>query len=479
MAEENIKLFISYSWSSKNHEEWVLDLATALMESGVNVVLDKWDLKEGHDAHKFMEKMVADKSISKVVLVCDKTYVEKADERSGGVGTETQIITPEIYKKEDQDKFVAIIAERDENNQPYVPIYYKTRIFIDLSDSDLYAKNFEQLLRWIYDKPLHIKPSIGKKPAFLTETPGPSLETTALFNRTLDSIRSDKSNWVGAVTEYLGRFAQNLENFRIKMEADETDEKIVENIDHFLPYRNEAIEVFLVLAQYKNNAEAYKLLHRFFEHLLPYLERPPHITHYTDWDFDNFKFLIHELFLYCIASWLKYERFEAVGYFLRNHYFTDDANRHGSGMVSFSEFRSYIYSFESRNKRLRRLSARADLLESRSKSSGISFQQIMQADFTLYLRGCLDNMRNEGESLRWWPETLLYIRRGTSFEIYARAQSKEYFTLIAPMFGITKKEDLSELVNAFQQNKITIPRWQFESFNPLELMRYKAMATKD
>ncbi len=49
------KLFMSYSWSSSTHEQWVIDLATELRESGVDVILDKWDLKEGHDAISFME----------------------------------------------------------------------------------------------------------------------------------------------------------------------------------------------------------------------------------------------------------------------------------------------------------------------------------------------------------------------------------------------------------------------------------------
>jgi SEFIR domain len=44
------KTFISYSWTSKDHERWVLDLATALRDNGVDVILDKWDLREGHDA---------------------------------------------------------------------------------------------------------------------------------------------------------------------------------------------------------------------------------------------------------------------------------------------------------------------------------------------------------------------------------------------------------------------------------------------
>ena len=54
----NPKLFISYSWTDKNHEEWVLELAKDLCNNGVDVILDKWHLKEGQDAAVFMEKMV-------------------------------------------------------------------------------------------------------------------------------------------------------------------------------------------------------------------------------------------------------------------------------------------------------------------------------------------------------------------------------------------------------------------------------------
>ena len=59
------KAFISYSWSSPEHQKWVLDLATQLRENGVDVTIDKWDLKEGHDAIKFMEKMVTDPELKK------------------------------------------------------------------------------------------------------------------------------------------------------------------------------------------------------------------------------------------------------------------------------------------------------------------------------------------------------------------------------------------------------------------------------
>src|SRR5680860_1043895 len=163
------KMFVSYSWSSPDHEDWVLRFATELSECGVDVILDKWDLKEGNDAHVFMEKMVTDPEIRKVVLVCDESYARKTDGRTGGVGTEAQIISSGVYSNQEQDKFVAVVVERDTEGKAYLPAYYRSRIYIDLSDSSIYGDGFEQLLRWIFDKPMYEKPELGSMPAFLSE----------------------------------------------------------------------------------------------------------------------------------------------------------------------------------------------------------------------------------------------------------------------------------------------------------------------
>lgn len=112
MQEDQIpKIFISYSWSSDNV---VIPLAERLVSHGVNVILDKWDLKEGQDKYVFMERCVNDPEITKVLIVCDKKYTDKANTRTGGVGDETVIISSEIYNKVEQVKFIPVIVEHDE-----------------------------------------------------------------------------------------------------------------------------------------------------------------------------------------------------------------------------------------------------------------------------------------------------------------------------------------------------------------------------
>jgi len=62
----------------------VRNWADRLLADGVDIVLDQYDLKEGHDKHAFMEKMVTDLGVTHVLVVCDRTYAEKADARKAG-----------------------------------------------------------------------------------------------------------------------------------------------------------------------------------------------------------------------------------------------------------------------------------------------------------------------------------------------------------------------------------------------------------
>ena len=110
MAVEIKRVFISYSWAV---QERVIELAERLIANGIDVVLDVYDLKDGYDKYAFMEQSVNDESIDHVLIICDKTYTEKANSRSGGVGDETVIITPQIYQNVKQEKFIPVIFEKD------------------------------------------------------------------------------------------------------------------------------------------------------------------------------------------------------------------------------------------------------------------------------------------------------------------------------------------------------------------------------
>ena len=474
------KLFVSYSWSTPEHEQWVIELATEVRASGVDVMLDKWDLREGHDAVAFMERMVTDASIAKVLIVCDHTYSTKADDRSGGVGTETQIISREVYERQSQDKFVAVVAEKDETGRPYLPTYYKSRIYIDLSESERYAENFEKLLRWIFDKPLYIKPEIGSPPSYLADSNAQRLGTSARAKRAVDGLRNDRAYARGALDEYLTAFAENLEKLRLPGGDEAPHDLVVKSIDEFIPSRSEFLQVLVTLSQYGDAKDYGPRLHRFFESLIPYLSRPEWVDQWKKTDFDNFKFIVHEMFLYTMALLVRDEHFDAaVHLFSQPYYAPGNPDYGGSSTVSYTIFHGHMKSLELRNqiKKLNRLSLRADLLEERARTAGIPFRYLMQADFICFLRA---DLGSRDPYHHWWPETLLYADRHYGpFEVFARSISKVYLARTLPLLGVSSLEEVKARLDVYVADRASLPRWQFESFNPAVLLGFDLLGTRE
>ena len=148
-------------------------------------------------------------------------------------------------------------------------------------------------------------------------------------------------------------------------------------------------------------------------------------------------------------------------------------------MKSFCEFKQNLQFLGYRNDRLklRRLSLYADLLSERSKASGLRFEQLMQADFLLFLRNSFDCLKEE-EYQDWWPDTLLYARRLGVFEIFARSESKTYFEKIKGILNIQGKEDFELLIQAFKEGKLHVPKWEFNSVPVVSLCNFEKLSSK-
>jgi hypothetical protein len=468
------KTFISYSWSSPDHQQWVLDLATQLRENGVDVIFDKWDLKEGDDAIAFMERIVTDDSIEKVVVVLDREYAEKANDRKGGVGTETQIITPQIYKKvRDQNKFVGVISETDAEGKAYLPAFYQSRLYIDLSAEEIFAENFDQLLRWIFNKPAYPKPQIGNPPAFLDET-AVLLPTRSRARRAIDQLQKGTDLSSSALSDYLETLSGSFENLRLDGAAEPFDEAVVESISSFLPYRDEYIHVISVLARHSPKPQHIAAIKSFFERALIYCFAPPTTNGYRSEWFDNYRFIIHELFLYTVAILIKNQQFSCVDELVRGGFYLGSQQQFSHepmrGLVILNQDQNSIDEWRKKRLSLNRTSLRADFLKERSKVAAVDFLDLMQADFVLYMRDAAEALARNGHN-RWWPVTLVYAGdRHAPFEIFARARSASYYQLIAPMLGLASPSDLVALLGRFGKGDgLFVPRWNYHTLAVAEL----------
>lgn len=161
------KCFISYSWDSDDHKEWVRNLATQLQNNGVDTYLDQWDLRAGMNLPHYMENSIRESDF--VLLVCTPIFAEKANTERGGVGWEKRIVTGETYDRTSPEtKFVPIIRSGSPENS--LASYLKSKIYIDFRDDSRFHSNLEQLLRHIYEAPIFERPAPGPRPAFASST---------------------------------------------------------------------------------------------------------------------------------------------------------------------------------------------------------------------------------------------------------------------------------------------------------------------
>jgi formylglycine-generating enzyme required for sulfatase activity len=164
------RVFLSYSHDSEAHRAWVRRLAERLLEGGVEVTLDQWDLPFGADVVRFMELGIRD--ADRVLMVCTANYVAKAEERKGGAGYEGMIITGHVARATDTIKFAPIV--RDHAGESLVPGFLGQRLWLDFRDDGLFEERLEELLRELHGAPRYPKPPLGRNPFA-----GPELEAGA------------------------------------------------------------------------------------------------------------------------------------------------------------------------------------------------------------------------------------------------------------------------------------------------------------
>lgn len=152
-------VFVSYSHDSPDHRAWVGSLAADLRKNGIDVILDQWDVTLGSDLTLFMEKGI--RTSSRVLLICTPAYGRKANEGQGGVGWERLIVTAELAKDLDSDKFVCLLRSGDDES---VPVFLKSRLYIDFTADDLYEDKLSELIADLHREPTVSKPPLGPNP---------------------------------------------------------------------------------------------------------------------------------------------------------------------------------------------------------------------------------------------------------------------------------------------------------------------------
>lgn len=143
------KVFISYSWDSEPHKEWVWRLAEKLRADGVETVIDHWEVRPGDDIPYFIEKAIRENKF--ILIICTPRYKARSEARLGGVGYEGTIITAEIFEGRDREldenqkkRFIPILRMGEWRS--VAPTWLKGRLYIDFRGEALNVEEYEKLV---------------------------------------------------------------------------------------------------------------------------------------------------------------------------------------------------------------------------------------------------------------------------------------------------------------------------------------------
>ncbi|MEN5168900.1 toll/interleukin-1 receptor domain-containing protein [Brevundimonas pondensis] len=176
----NPTAFISYSWDDEDHKEWVLTLASRLVENGVSVKLDRWDVLPGHSLTEFMENSV--RNCNFTLAVCTPNYANRSLTRAGGVGYEQQIISAQIVSGADRSRFIPIVRSGSFNataTDCALPAHFTGIHALDFRGT-VPDDKFEDLLRAIFRIPRLSPPALGRIPNFESKGGLPNLRLATL-----------------------------------------------------------------------------------------------------------------------------------------------------------------------------------------------------------------------------------------------------------------------------------------------------------
>jgi len=324
-----MKVFISYAWTNPEYVSKVLLLAERLMSDGVETIIDKWNLSPGQDKYVFMEQMIQDTSIDHVLMMLNQEYKHKSDKRKGGVGTEAQIISSDLYNKVDQTKFIPIITEKDESGEAYLPVYLKNRIYIDLSDDEKYEDQYEELLRLIYKRPQFQKPKLGTAPSWLFEDKE-NISITNTKERSLINslIKNDKIKII-KIRDYIETIQSDLAKAEIKEKYNGQPEFGKIAFDSFIamtPIRDSLLDVLKNIALYEG-IDCFDEFFQLFRNIENYYRPNPKggSSSWIQGQYDNYVIFFYELIISSMAILLKYNRYDLANKFLSNVLIKDNA----------------------------------------------------------------------------------------------------------------------------------------------------------
>ena len=446
---ENTKptVFISYSWTTPEYQQRVLDIADRLIsEAGVDVIIDEYDLKGGQDVVAFMERLKTDESISHVVVLSDATYVTKADARERGVGKEAQIISPSVYEDIGQTRVIAVVMEQNVDGKPCLPVFLQSRLYFDFSSAHAENTNWERLVRHLWDKPIREKPGLGPQPEFMRENILiEAIHMKSKWKQLYAALQDGKPAVAILREELLDAFEEDFtEKARTLIENAEEkgDEPLEQTWEKLLELQSGYGKIFFDWARAEALIDAPTCVGSCLAPLLQRILEIPGRTserlHSDPLFRDALEIFAYEMSLYSTASLLEVDSPAAIHQLFRHPFVfgNDFRTSVDKGLTEFYHH-SRIAATWSDKQDQRWISPLAQIFSQRITHPKLSMEKLTQAEALIFVDAILGGQRS-------YPSTVIYASRGRIFPWFLKASQAESPDLLAEVVGRGKWESLRD-----------------------------------
>jgi hypothetical protein len=183
------KVFISYSWDSKDHKDKVLSFAERLRNDGINSIIDHlYEFGPNEGWSVWMKDKIHQTDF--ILMVCTENYYKRfwrQEEPGRGLGVtwEAQIIRQSFYEDQGNNQNIICVVFCQENLN-YIP-----EVFRDYNNYILNSdESYELLLRHLFNKPSIILSPPGLPPELPPQPIKPLTfdETTSPISESQDDI---------------------------------------------------------------------------------------------------------------------------------------------------------------------------------------------------------------------------------------------------------------------------------------------------
>jgi hypothetical protein len=158
-------VYISYSWDSEVHKNWVITLMNKLRENGVDANMDiSITQSQTININQMMIQNVRDSDF--IIIVLTENYAHKANNHIDGVGRETKLIQNELS---DNLKKIIPIRRGVGEDKLIIPYYLDGVYYMDFTMDDNFKQSFDELIHRIFgiDR-IEVVP-IGNRAKLVTE----------------------------------------------------------------------------------------------------------------------------------------------------------------------------------------------------------------------------------------------------------------------------------------------------------------------